>query len=174
MKRLFFLAILLFLLTIGVSAQNKKCEIVGGKITLPMLYLDNPQIQFAVSDIDGFIRRRKKGFNWPMTKIIFTQKGVNLFFEVVAIDNGWAKMIEKGDEPRGYILVNGRMFIVMTKVGEEDIDMGKYFVMGEEEDTKSFSLSNHPPLGNNPRWVYEYRNDYPIIKESRNIEILGR
>ena len=176
MKKALLYFTLLFCCTFVLVAQNivEKPD-DEEKIKLPLCYLDDAKIRYAADDVGALIRRRKKGFNWPMTKMILMQRGEELYFEIIAIDNGWAKLIEPGEKPYCYILVSGRIFIIMTKEGEAAPNLEKIFLPMDESEAKIFRNSKSKPLGANPRWLYLHnREPFPVVKDSRNDAVLGR
>ena len=62
------------------------------KLTLSCYSLKNDKIGHLASDISNFIFRRKNGYLWPVTKILFSKdKGV-LKLDITALDNEWNKM----------------------------------------------------------------------------------
>jgi len=170
MKKLILLVLVLFSSLLLRAQSSSEAEDVK-KLELTLFYITDTNLQYAASDINLFIQKRKRGFNWPMTKLILLKEDDQFTFEIVAIDNGWANLVEEGEMPHGYVIVGGRIFLIMTR--GHDIDMDQYFV--ETDQKRVFSVDpKQKPLAKNPRWYYLYQKELAYIKKSINTEVMGR
>lgn len=170
--------ILISILTISSSASsNTQPSGKDNKITLSRFQLNDSKIRHLTSDISNFIFRKKSGFNWPMTKIIFSKDekyNNNLRLDITAIDNEWNKMIEPGETPYGYFVINNRLFIISTK-DSSDIDLSQYFTFMADGE-RIFSSSENKKPQKNPKWIYLCDDTSVFARQlqTNNIEILGK
>jgi len=147
------------------------------KITLGYLDLKDPAIEFATSDINMMIMRKKKGYLWPATKLMLTKEDGKLLFIVTAIDNSWYNMFCKDETAHGYTVVNGRMFIITTK-GDIPEEFHRFFIPDNETRTKTFTKvdPNVKPTAKNPVWTYLHRGNDKMATVIKSVytENLGR
>ncbi len=177
MKKLILSIILTLVTLVTVQAQDsaavEKPKLVDGRMKLSLYHFTNSNLKYAASDINLFIQKRKKGFNWPMTKMILYKENDQFTFEIVAIDNGWANLIEEGEEPYGFAIVEGRIFLIATKSEGEEINMDEYLIQSDQ--TRVFSFDpKQKPLAKNPRWYYLYEKELAYIKKSVNTDVMGK
>lgn len=177
MKKIAILSIFLicfFSETFAISQPKDE----PNKLVLSCFLLKDAKIGHLTSDISNFIFRRKNGYLWPVTKILFSKdknKGV-LKMDITAIDNEWHKLVEPGEKTYGYFVMNNRIFIMSTKDGD-DFDFSEYFYSEPEEDSqRTFGCSESKKVIKNPRWIYEIDSDstFPKQLQATNIEALGR
>ena len=163
-------------LTHGNPPENDK-EKESNKITLGYLDLKDPAIEFATSDINMMIMRKKKGYLWPATKLMLTKDGDKLLFIVTAIDNSWCNMFCQNETAHGYTIVNGRMFIITTK-GDIPEEFHRFFIPDNETATKTFTKADPTvkPIAKNPVWTYLHRGNDNMATVIKSIytENLGR
>lgn len=178
MQRIAVLTFILISLLTSITASTKPNPNDNrDKITLSRFQLNDEKIRHLTSDISNFIFRKKSGFNWPMTKIIFSKdekNNNNLRLDITAIDNEWNKMIETGETPYGYFIINNRLFVISTKENTT-IDLSQYFSpMADGERVFSSSKSKKPQK--NPKWIYlcDDTSIFAIQLQANNIEVLGR
>jgi len=144
------------------------------KLTLSCYSLKNDKIGHLASDISNFIFRRKNGYLWPVTKILFSKdKGV-LKLDITALDNEWNKMYEPGEKTYGYFIMTNRIFIISCKENEQ-VDFSEYFDPVEDGD-RTFGSSNSKKIIKNPKWVYiiDESCTFPKQLQAANIDALGR
>lgn len=175
MKKLILSIVLALLTSVSTQAQDsadgEKPKPVDGKMELTLYYFTDSNLKYAAGDINLFIQKRKKGFNWPMTKMILYKVHDKFTFDIVAIDNGWANLVEEGEIPYGYVIVGGRIFLIITK--GDDIDMSQYLIQSDQ--TRVFSFDpQQKPLAKNPRWYYLYEKELAYIRHSVNTEVMGK
>lgn len=148
----------------------------GNKLVLSRFRLKDDKIGHLTSDISNFIFRRKNGFKWPMTKIIFSKESNSdiLKLDITAIDNEWNKIIEPGEKPYGYFIVNNRLFVISTHENCT-IDLAQYFEPVADEE-RTFSDTKCKTPIKNPKWVYQCDNTSMFARQLKasNIEVLGR
>jgi hypothetical protein len=146
------------------------------KLVLSCYLLKDEKIGHLTSDISNFIFRRKNGYLWPVTKIIFSKDKGLLKLDITALDNEWNKMHEEGEKTYGYFVMNNRIFIMSTKEGD-NCDFTEYFYSEPEENSeRTFGYSDSKEVIKNPKWVYIIDPAFTFAKQlqSVNIEVLGR
>lgn len=144
------------------------------KLVLSGFLLKDTKIGHVTSDISNFIFRRKNGYLWPVTKVLFSKdKGV-LTLDITAIDNEWNKLQEPGEKTYGYFIMSNRIFIISSKENEQ-IDFAEYFDPVEDSE-RTFASSQSKKLIKNPKWIYAIDAEctFPKQLKSTNIEVLGR
>jgi len=146
------------------------------KLVLSCFLLKDEKIGHLTSDISNFIIRRKNGYLWPVTKILFSKDKDVLKLDITALDNEWNKLHEKGEKTYGYFVMNNRIYIMSTKEGD-NFDFSEYFYSEPEENSeRTFGCSDSKKVIKNPKWVYEIdaQCTFPKQLQSANIEQLGR
>lgn len=144
------------------------------KVTLSFMTLHDKALEFVTSDINNMIMRKNKGFLWPATKIVFMKEGEKLLFKVMAIDNSWCNMFQEGENPYGYIVVNGRVFIVSVK-NDSPVEIEKYFERDAELKRTFYKPGpGTKPVSKNPIWSYLHKGDMATVQNSIYMESLGR
>jgi hypothetical protein len=146
------------------------------KLVLSSFLLKDEKIGHLASDISNFIFRRKNGYLWPVTKILFSKNKDALKLDITALDNEWNKLHESGEKTYGYFVMNNRIFIMSTREGDE-FDFSEYFYSEPEVNSeRTFGCSESKKVIKNPRWVYiiEPGGTFPKQLQSANIEVLGR
>lgn len=177
MQKVAILTFMLISFLTMVSASNDpQPNGKDNKITLSRFQLNDNKIKHLTYDISNFIFRKKSGFNWPMTKIIFSKddKNDSLRLDITAIDNEWSKMVEPGEIPYGYFVINNRLFVISTKENST-VDLSQYFSpMADGE--RIFSSSENKKLQKNPKWIYLCDDSSVFAKQlqAANIELLGK
>lgn len=170
----FLILTLLCVCALTETFAISKPEENPNKLVLSGYLLKDAKIGHLTSDISNFIFRKKNGYLWPVTKVLFSKdKGV-LTLNITAIDNEWNKLQEPGEKTYGYFVVNNRIFIISTKDNEQ-IDFSEYFE-SEENSERTFACSESKKLIKNPQWVYTVDADSTFPKQIKavNIEALGR
>ncbi|EGK02833.1 MULTISPECIES: hypothetical protein [Dysgonomonas] len=169
---------LLFILITFCSLQTfatpPRTKIEKDKVTLTYIEVKDEAIEFAASDIHSMILRKNKGFLWPATKIAFSRKNGQLYFDVTAIDNSWCNMFRADENPYGYFVIGGRMFIVTSK-GNEPIDLAEYFTCDNDIERTFYKPdATVKPVSKNPVWYYLHKGKMATVLDSINIASLGR
>ncbi|MDR0823753.1 MAG: hypothetical protein LBN74_01570 [Prevotella sp.] len=146
----------------------------SNKLVLSGFILKDAKIGHVTSDISNFIFRRKNGYLWPVTKVIFSKEKDVLKLDIIAIDNEWHKLLEPGEKTQGYFIVNNRIFIISTRENEQ-INLAEYFDP-VEDSTRTFASSAPKKIIKNPEWVYviDKESTFPKQLYSANVEVLGR
>jgi len=174
MKKLVILSLLIICGLTQLFAENPENE-PRKKIALSGFYLKDSKIGHLANDISNYIYRRKNGYNWPVTKMIFSHdENKVLKLNIIAIDNEWNKLVENGEKPYGYFIMNNRMFIVITK-DECPMDMTQYFD-SKEDSERTFFSSESKKVIKNPSWEYliDPECTFPKQLKSENLAILGK
>lgn len=174
MKKLIILSLLIISGFTHLLAENSEND-PRKKIVLSGFYLKDSKISHLATDISNYIYRRKNGYNWPITKIIFSHDDSKILkLNIIAIDNEWNKLLEPGEIPYGYFVKNNRMFIVMTR---EDcpMDLTPYFD-SKEDSERSFFSSETKKVIKSPTWEYLFAPDctFPKQLKAENLAILGK
>jgi hypothetical protein len=148
----------------------------GTKLVLSRFRLKDDKIGHLTSDISNLIFRKRNGFRWPMTKIIFSKESNSdvLRLDITAIDNEWNKMVEPGEKPYGYFIINNRLFVISTKE-DRPVDLTQYFDPIEDGE-RTFSSTKSKAIIRNPKWVYQCDDTSMFARQLHvsNIEMLGR
>ncbi|MFT4224017.1 hypothetical protein [Dysgonomonas sp.] len=149
----------------------------GNKFELSRFILTDGKIRHLTFDISNMIFNRKSGFKWPMTKIIFSKDKKNndiLRLDITALDNEWNKIIEPGEKPYGYFIINNRLFVISTKE-DSPIDLTQYFDPIEDGE-RTFSDTKCKIQIKNPKWIYQCDNTSIFARklQESNLEALGR
>jgi hypothetical protein len=144
------------------------------KLVLSGFMLKDAKIGHVTSDISNFIFRRRNGYLWPVTKILFSKEKGVLELDITAIDNEWHKLLEPGEKTHGYFIMNNRIFIISTKENEQ-IDLAEYFDP-VEDSVRTFANSAPGKVIKSPKWVYIIDKECTFPKQlySANVEVLGR
>lgn len=174
MKKIIFLLLMVMGITTQLSAENQDNE-PRKQIVLSGFYLKDSKVGHLATDISNYIYRRKNGYNWPITKMIFSQdENKALKINIIAIDNEWNNLIGKGEVAYGYFIMNNRMFIVITKE-DAPMDLAPYFESKADSD-RNFFLSESKTVIKNPTWEYLIDSEctFPKQLKSENLAILGK
>jgi hypothetical protein len=175
MKKIAILTIVcLCFLSEALAISRPKDE--PNKLVLSCFLLKDEKIGHLTSDISNFVFRRKNGYLWPVTKILFSKDKEALKLDITALDNEWNKLHEPGEKTYGYFVMNNRIFIMSTKEGDE-FDFSEYFYSEPEENSeRTFGCTDSKKVIKNPRWVYiiEPGGTFPKQLQSANIEALGK
>lgn len=147
------------------------------KLKLSRFSLTDDKIRHLTFDISNMIFNRKSGFKWPMTKIIFSKDEKNngiLRLDITALDNEWNKMVEPGEKPYGYFIINNRLFVISTKE-DSPIDLTQYFKPIEDGE-RIFSDTRCKIEIKNPKWIYQCDDTSIFARklQENNLEALGR
>lgn len=174
MTRLKFLFLFAVLCSAQIFASTPKVKVDDNKITLAYIEIKDDAIKFVASDVHSMILRKNKGFLWPATKITFSEKNDQLYFDITAIDNSWCNMFCMGETPYGYFVLNGRMFIVTSK-DDSNIDLDKYFTCDNDLERTFYKPdSSVKPVSKNPIWYYLHKGSMATVLDSVNMVSLGR
>lgn len=177
MKKNIIVLILLFFSSIALFATSENTEDEPNKkLTLSRYYLKDAKISHLASDISNYIYRRKNGYNWPVTKIIFSHNEDKVLkLHIIAIDNEWNKLVDAGEIPYGYFVKNNRMFIIMTR-DDCPMDLTEYFDCMDDDSKRNFFSSETKKVVKNPTWEYLFEPDsmFPKQLKSENLAVLGK
>lgn len=173
MQKILIFTLLLICSLTEICASTPPTDGIN-KLVLSRFYLEHGQVEHVASDISNYIFRRKNGYKWPMTKIVFSKENDVLKLDITAIDNEWNKIIEPGEVAYGYFVINNRLFVISTMEGSP-IDLSEYFVPAEDGE-RTFSHAECKNVIKNPKWVYQCDNSsvFPKQLQSANVEQLGR
>lgn len=178
MRKIVVFAIILicsFIKTYGSTYPQPTDD--GNKFELSRFILTDDKIRHLTSDISNMIFNRKNGFKWPMTKIIFSKDKNNndiLRLDITALDNEWNKIVESGEKPYGYFIINNRLFVISTRE-DSPVDLTAYF-KPIEDSQRTFSNTKCKIQIKNPKWVYQCDDTSVFARklQESNIEALGR
>ena len=178
MRKIAVFAIILicsFITTFGSTYPQPTDD--GNKFQLSRFILTDGKIRHLTSDISNMIFNRKNGFKWPMTKIIFSKDKNNsniLRLDITALDNEWNKIIEAGEKPYGYFVINNRLFVISTKE-DSPIDLTSYFEPIEDGERTFNDTKCETPI-KNPKWIYQCDDTSIFARklQESNLNVLGR
>ena len=147
------------------------------KFELSRFSLKDAKIRHLAFDISNMIFNRKRGFQWPMTKIVFSKDKNNnniLRLDITALDNEWNKMVEPGEKPYGYFIINNRLYVISTNE-DSPIDLTQYFEP-IEDGKRIFSDTRCKTEIKNPKWIYQCDDTSIFARklQESNLEALGR
>jgi len=83
-------------------------------------------------------------------------------------------MFRADENPYGYFVIGGRMFIVTSK-GNEPIDLAEYFTCDNDIERTFYKPdATVKPVSKNPVWYYLHKGKMATVLDSINIASLGR
>lgn len=157
------LLLVLFLSCILCTYAKPHSDKITEKITLPTLLIQDSEIELVVNSVNNYIMRKKDGWMWPVSKIVFSKKEDIIHIDIIGIDNSWANLFEANEFSIGYFILGNRMFVVSTQDYEPN-DLEKYFY--KEEATRVFSkpdLQSKATNKPNPVWHYKFVDGTMIV-----------
>lgn len=158
--------VVLFSLLIAISvypAQDSDPGKKSDKIVLPALIVQNSEIALVVNNINNYILRKKDGWLWPVSKIIFSKKADDIIVDIVGIDNSWANLFHPHEQSIGYFILNNRMFVVSVK-NYDAKNIEGYFMSADESKTFSQPDPNLKATDKPcPIWHYKFTDGTMIV-----------
>lgn len=166
MRKIVLILATILLISFSLSAKNSNDNNpVNDKITLSEMSVLNSEIQLVVHSVNNYILSKKDGWQWPVSKIVFSKKNGEMLVDITGIDNSWAKLFVPGEESIGYFVLDNRLFVVSLN-GVDRTEVDAYFMLNQSNKERVFSVPDgtmKPVTKTSPAWNYKFVEGTMIV-----------
>lgn len=166
MRKIALVFATILLISFSLTAKEPNDEKTSNdKITLSEMSVLNSEIQLVVHSVNNYILSKKDGWQWPVSKIVFSKKNGEMLVDITGIDNSWAKLFMPGEESIGYFILDNRLFVISLR-GVDKTEVDAYFMLSQGDRKRVFSIPDgtmKPVAKASPAWNYKLVDGTMIV-----------